>query len=536
MIKKVLILFLLLKLFSNTLLLSQPTLEWMRLYPDTTTSFAAGSNALALDDYGNVYITGFAQSPNGSWNSFCTAKYSSAGIRQWVSNYYGNNVGGRYSYAIALDNARNVYVTGYSYEDGNDFDYCTVKYDSNGVQKWVNKYNGPSNGIDQAQKIAVDNAGNIYITGFSSLYGGWTLQNTTIKYSSDGRELWVRRYGNPDGSTYSNGLVIDDSCNVYLTGANNSMAVTVKYDSSGNEKWVRTFMGNVTGAQAKAITLDKNNNVFITGYCRNIGSVVHFDYFVVKYSSSGVQQWYRTYNTDSTNYASYYTSQSVVVDNNSNVYISGDFLKDQASAMKLCTIKYSNLGNLLWVKKDTAILGTGYVYMDIDKDDNIFIACDSGASSYVTIKYDSSGFMKWRIRQYTGSSPYDLKVGKNSDIYLTGGSGKMRTIKYSQITGIISISSKLPIDFKLYQNFPNPFNPTTTIKFDVSSVVSCKKSVVRIDVFDVTGKLIANLVNELLSPGSYKVDWDGTNYSSGIYFYRILIEDFTETKKMILLK
>jgi 5-hydroxyisourate hydrolase-like protein (transthyretin family) len=107
----------------------------------------------------------------------------------------------------------------------------------------------------------------------------------------------------------------------------------------------------------------------------------------------------------------------------------------------------------------------------------------------------------------------------------------MYTIKYSQVIGITPISSNIPNEFKLYQNYPNPFNVSTKFKVQIS-----KLSHVRIIVYDVLGRTIAALVNEELKPGTYEIQFDGTNFSSGVYFYRMETQYFTEIKKMVLLK
>jgi len=81
------------------------------------------------------------------------------------------------------------------------------------------------------------------------------------------------------------------------------------------------------------------------------------------------------------------------------------------------------------------------------------------------------------------------------------------------------------------QNYPNPFNPTTVIQYSVP-----KLEKVDLRVYDVVGKEVAVLVNEYKTPGKYEIPFDGTNYSSGIYFYKLSASSFTETKKMVLIK
>ncbi|MDQ3022168.1 MAG: choice-of-anchor D domain-containing protein [Bacteroidota bacterium] len=104
------------------------------------------------------------------------------------------------------------------------------------------------------------------------------------------------------------------------------------------------------------------------------------------------------------------------------------------------------------------------------------------------------------------------------------------------IVGITNSSNIVPEKFSLSQNYPNPFNPVTKIKFDLPSIVNNKLSIVSLKIFDVLGKEVETLVNEKLSPGSYEVEFNGSNFSSGIYFYKLEAENFSEVKRMILLK
>ena len=99
--------------------------------------------------------------------------------------------------------------------------------------------------------------------------------------------------------------------------------------------------------------------------------------------------------------------------------------------------------------------------------------------------------------------------------------------------GIQPISSEIPREFLLYQNYPNPFNPSTKIKFDLpgSSVAQTFLSV-----YNILGKEIAVLINQPMQPGSYEVEWNASNYPSGVYFYKLTSGSFTDKKKFILLK
>ncbi len=102
----------------------------------------------------------------------------------------------------------------------------------------------------------------------------------------------------------------------------------------------------------------------------------------------------------------------------------------------------------------------------------------------------------------------------------------------------LALKVVLPKLFAMGQNYPNPFNPSTTVAFDIPEG---KEVNVRLNVYNMRGQLIRTLVNEVKSEGSYQIQWDGAdNYgrrvSSGVYFYRITTGEFSQTRKMVLLK
>jgi hypothetical protein len=113
-------------------------------------------------------------------------------------------------------------------------------------------------------------------------------------------------------------------------------------------------------------------------------------------------------------------------------------------------------------------------------------------------------------------------------------------------TSVEPISGNIPDKFSLSQNYPNPFNPSTKIKFSVpannvpplkgESTYGARGMTVRLIIYDILGREIATLVNEALKPGSYEAEWDGSIYPSGVYFYKLYTQDYSESKKMVLIK
>ncbi|MFA5032656.1 MAG: SBBP repeat-containing protein, partial [bacterium] len=238
------------------------------------------ASAITVDDSKNVYVTG----------RFETIKYDSLGDTMWVRVFDGE------AYAITVDNVKNVYVTGIS---AGSYDYLTIKYNSSGDTVWVRRYNGTGkghkviNGYEEPKgdnyykikgirkglggtggvAIAVDNNGNVYVTGKNNNSGNTSSDYATIKYNSLGDTMWGRRYHGPDSTGWdgATALSIDNNGNVYVTGRSCDSGTdydyaTIKYDGSGDTLWVKKYSGPTKGNNCgTGIVVDNSGNVYVTG-------------------------------------------------------------------------------------------------------------------------------------------------------------------------------------------------------------------------------------------------------------------------------
>lgn len=213
----------LLCLFYSTGLFAQVDTAWVRRY-DGPAHGQEYARAIAVDGAGNVYVTGNSAN-NENWPydyDYLTIKYNSDGDTVWVRTYAGpgapeNN--DDYALALAVDDAGNAYVTGHSPGSGTSDDIVTIKYYPDGDTAWIRRYNGPGNDVDVARAIAVDGTGNVYVTG-SSYNAAVSDDYLTIKYDSAGNMVWLTEYNGPpgDGGDYANALALDTAGNVYITG------------------------------------------------------------------------------------------------------------------------------------------------------------------------------------------------------------------------------------------------------------------------------------------------------------------------------
>ncbi|HEY6161423.1 MAG TPA: SBBP repeat-containing protein, partial [Bacteroidia bacterium] len=223
--------------------------------------------------------------------------YAQAQINiQWLQRYTGSGVNTDKAEAIAVDANGNVYTCGTVW-NGTSYDYLTIKYDNAGNQIWVKTYNGAGNSIDEARAIAVDAGGNVYVTG-ASYFAANNDDYVTIKYDAAGNQVWLKNYNGPGNATDEAwDIALDNNGNVFVTGGSGGSGTgedyaTVKYDPvTGNQLAVVRY--TFTGAnldRAQSLAIDNSGNVYVTGYSYG-GSAPDFDYATLKYTNALVAVW-----------------------------------------------------------------------------------------------------------------------------------------------------------------------------------------------------------------------------------------------------
>jgi hypothetical protein len=209
------------------------------------------AHALALGAAGEVHVTGYSNGASG-YGDFLTLQYNTAGTRQWTARYNAPANNHDEAKDIAVDVSGNVYVAGCSQGVNGNLDYFTIKYNSAGVRQWTARYNGPGNGDDIINALAVDGAGNIFVTG-ASMGSTGNPDYATIKYNSAGVRQWVRRYNAAaNNEDEAKDIAVDAAGNVYVTGNSygakgNHDYFTIEYNGAGVQQWVGRYNGPGNG-------------------------------------------------------------------------------------------------------------------------------------------------------------------------------------------------------------------------------------------------------------------------------------------------
>ncbi|RPI19179.1 MAG: T9SS C-terminal target domain-containing protein [Ignavibacteriae bacterium] len=255
--------FLVLKLNNNGII------QWTNIYDDSSSNSDA-ANSLALDQWGNIYAAG--SSTNTSFNAdYLTVKYNPSGNVIWQNRFNGTGSGNDFAYSIAVSRNGDAYITGTSYCSENNFNYLTIKYNTDGLLSWIKNYDGNNNLLDEANHIVLDNDENVYITGFSTNFSSGS-DFTTIKYNSSGMQQWIKTYdGTGNSSDQATSLTLDNSGNVYVTGSSTGIGTGLDF---ATVKYSQTMVGN-----ANSNTRITNNFNLQQNYPNpfNPGTLIKFD-------------------------------------------------------------------------------------------------------------------------------------------------------------------------------------------------------------------------------------------------------------------
>jgi len=529
----------------------QPTQEWVQRF--TNGSYASGQS-VQLDTAGNAYVLVATTIADSTQGDYCVLKYTSGGTLLWTTYY--NSPGNLTDdpNAFVVSGSGDIFVTGQTRINFNSH-ITTVKFNSSGVLQWAKTFDSGFLSSD-AVDIALDSEGNIAICGGTKVTSSLSV-GFVIKYNSSGDSLWAKRYNPAQKHNFFAKLAIDNQDNIVVTGYydfdSNVDYLIVKYLPDGTMAWNVTYdspQNYDDGAMFLAI--DTNRNIYTVGTSAVPAQTANN--ILVKINSSGVIQWAKIFTGILGGNGGCEIPGGIVISPEGNsIYYSTECGNSQSNGV-IVLLKYDTIGDTIWTKQfpqgNTGGIPTIGPNIKLDKYNNIYLAGflvnSLSGMDYLVIKYLPNGLQQW-VATYNGpltnsiDLARDIKLDANSNVFTTGISSRFNgnpilwdavTIKYSQPIGIIGESGEVPNKYKLYQNYPNPFNSTTVITYSVPI-----RSFINLNIYDITGRLIKQLVNNEQSAGYYSLAVNLEELSSGIYLYTLLSNDkIINTRKLILVK
>jgi len=405
---------------------SQVQVEWIATYDGDNLEGQYDYDyvtSMAVDSAGRLHVTGNVYGSNGTPN-ILTIQYRPDGQPNWIASYDAAR-NQDYSDALVLDDDGNVYVAGSSATFVAGDDLVVLKYDSSGHLLWVARYNGPGNTSDTAEALRVDKAGNVYVTGYS-----YNAQNNfdavTIKYDAKGNELWVARYDGP-GHDEDRGqdLILDASGNVYVTGFATTdcfldptgdilcryAGLTIKYSPAGEQLWADLYSTGTNEFRNlfNAIALNSAAEPIVTGMAL---ASIGFDTVTIKYNAQGRREWVAR-EPDSSGLGG---GWDIATDRADNVVV---------LTLGMQTCKYDSRGRLLWSAQEQGIGAS----LAVDEAGGIYIAGTAWNEAgthpdAVAAKYDSLGTAVWSFRYTNAPMTYDASSGialdNERNVYIGG--------------------------------------------------------------------------------------------------------------------
>ncbi len=262
---------------------------------DWSFSFGSGSGrgqSITLDDYGNVYATGYAHIDAITGTDYVTIKFDQNGDTLWARSYHEYSIyAPDYANAVAVGPSGNVYVTGECEHTASDWDFTTVAYDSDGNELWSWRWGGSYK--DKGVSMDVDASGNVYATGYRSQHSQMGTEDyLTIKFTPEGDTAWARLYdGYGHFQDVPTKLLVDGAGDVYITGWSYSYTerdyVTIKYSPDGDKLWQHNYYpSGPTSDWALGMCFDRFDNVFVTGRS-NTGAGIYADWVTIKFEPDG---------------------------------------------------------------------------------------------------------------------------------------------------------------------------------------------------------------------------------------------------------
>lgn len=522
------------------------TEQWTKYYNGQGDNTDNGDD-IVVDGSDNVFIAGYSVNYNTN-RDLTLQKINAAGTTQWVKSLTGSvSASFDVAHGLAVDASGNVFVGGYTHNIGESKDYTVAKFNQNGDTLWTRTYNSPSaNESDRAFGLGLDGAGNVYLSGRSDNDASLASNDDilTVKWDANGNFLWAVRFnGTANGRDAGRAMKVTAAGDVYVAGktanATNSDYVLIKYNTSGAQQWVKTFDGGADD-DATTMAIDNSENIYITGY--SVTSNQDTNIVTIKYNVQGQEQWNKSYNSAGNGADK---GNGISVDAAGNVTVAGSSDADNLAATlnndMLC-LHYDAAGNLLWAKThDGSAQGNDEANEPAsDANGNVYITgfSENSGTGYdiTTIKYSVTGVVD-SVYTYNGTgNSADIAnriLIKGNDVYTTGSSVGSNNAQRDLLTIKNSVTPLGIATFSpgsIVKAYPNPFTSQTTI--DLKGVNRYDNEGMLLKIYDAQGKLL----REMKISGELQVEVQKDNLPPGTYLLNLYHKETLHAQTKIIIQ
>lgn len=430
-----------------------------------------------------------------------------------------------------------------------NLDYYVIRTNSTGDTIWTRTYGG--NQSEEADCIQETSDDGFIICGATNSFGAGGTDVYLVRTDENGDTLWTRTYG---GDLTDWGFAVQQTSDdgFIVAGWSDSFSAStdvyvVRTNALGDTIWTRTYGGNMLDV-AYSIEQTSNGGFVITGIHESIkpsGNIV-FDMYLIKINEEGDVLWTKTYGGNHNEIANF------VQETTDGGYVLAGMTGEGTGSHNFYLVKTDSNGDTLWTRAWGG-LGDDMAYSVKQTNDGGYIVTGDSESfgplehNIYIVRTDQDGNTLWTQTYGKGetAAAYSLDVCSDGTYVIAGLFGDASynfdgwLLNVYEFTVGIEDNNLFSSDtHSLSQNFPNPFNSSTTISFSVEN--SDKNTNITIHNFN--GQKIKTLVDKRLQVGYHQVVWDGTNdfsnpVSGGIYFYKMECGDkYTGLKKMILMK
>jgi hypothetical protein len=499
------------------------------------------ANSIVQTTDGGYAVAGVTNSFGAGNYDFYIVKLDGSGNPQWSKTVGGT--GDDEVSPIIRTTDGGYAVAGFTNSFGaGGYDFYIVKLSSTGGLQWSKTVGGT--GTDEVSSIVQTTDGGYAVAGVTNSFGAGGYDFYIVKLSSTGGLQWSKTVGGTGTDEVSSIIQTTDGGYAvagYTTsfGAGNYDMYIMKLDVNGNIQWSKT-VGGINADYASCVIQTSDGGYAAAGETNSFGAGNN-DMYIVKLSSNGGLQWTRTVGGTSFDYAN-----SIIQTTDGGYAVAGSTTSYGAGNNDMYIVKLDGSGNLQW-SRTVGGSNAEYGYSIVQTTDGGYTLAGTttsfGMGSYdmFVVKLDAGGNTCANTTSpssISGSGGYlgsPTVISNSSSPTVTSPSSSSGTggtvTSICTFVEIQPVSNEIPASYELFQNYPNPFNPTTKFKIQIS-----KLSDTKVTVFDVLGKEVAILVDQQLKPGTYEVEWDASNYPSGVYFYKLTADDYLDVKKMVLIK